>query len=84
MSKILSRAFSLTFLTSLLAAGPAMAAKGMAYYSDGPSRGGSSKQEMMLDLSVHYVRDTSPDGATDTAAKFSLGRPRKADSHPRQ
>jgi hypothetical protein len=28
---------------------------------------------MMLDLSVHYVRDTSPDGATDTAAKFSLG-----------
>ena len=33
----------------------------------------SYRQEMMVDLSVHYVRDTKPDGGTDSAARFSLG-----------
>lgn len=33
----------------------------------------SARQEMMMDLSMHYVRDTNSDGGTDSAARFSIG-----------
>lgn len=31
------------------------------------------RQDMLLDLSVHYVRDTKQDGGTDSAGRFSVG-----------
>lgn len=40
--------------------------------SDGDSSS-SYRQAMMVDLAVHYVRDTKPEGSTDTAARMSLG-----------
>lgn len=37
------------------------------------SSSGGGRKEMMLDLSMHYVRDVGATGATDSAPRFSLG-----------
>lgn len=60
----------------LVPGGVALAAKAghsSASYGGGYGSGGGGRQEMMLDFSTHYVRDTKPDGDTDTAGRFSLG-----------
>jgi hypothetical protein len=64
-------------LLAMLAFGPttAQASKGSSRGSYTPveSRSSYGRQEMMIDFSVHYVRDTQPEGQTDTAGRFSLG-----------
>jgi len=42
-----------------------------SYSSSGGSS--SSRNQMMMDVGVQYVRDTKPDGSSDTAGRFSLG-----------
>lgn len=46
-------------------------ASSMSFESSSSSRG--FRQEMLIDLSAHYVRGTKPEDATDTAGRFSLG-----------
>lgn len=73
MSKILT---ALTSISCLLFAmeGAWAATRGysrMSEYSGSRATGGIG--HMTADLSAHYVRDTQPDGLTDTAARLSLG-----------
>ncbi|MBI3558600.1 MAG: hypothetical protein HY074_20215 [Deltaproteobacteria bacterium] len=52
----------------------AFASKGAPQsYSTASESSRPSGQEMLMDLSVHYVRDTKPEGGTDSAARFSIG-----------
>lgn len=46
-----------------------------SYYDSGSSHGHAAQiqQNMIVDVSVVYVRDTQASGPTDTAGKFSLG-----------
>ncbi len=51
----------------------AFAAKGAPQSYSTASESRPTSQQMMMDLSVHYVRDTKPEGGTDSAARFSIG-----------
>jgi hypothetical protein len=51
----------------------ASAAKMMVSHAPPTENRPSSSSDLMMDVSVHYVRDTQAGGATDTAARFSLG-----------
>lgn len=61
----------------LILATPDFAKAAMRSVSRGEfsSGGGSSSSgsKMLVDLSAHYVRDTKPDGAKDTAGRLSIG-----------
>jgi len=41
--------------------------------SSSSSSSSSLSQAMLVDLSAHYMRDTKPDGKSDTAGRFSIG-----------
>lgn len=67
-----------TVAAALALSASALAAKGTASganagYSITESRAGYAPNQMMIDLSVHYLRDTKPDGGTDSALRFSIG-----------
>src|SRR4051812_15720587 len=64
----------MTLILSLLLPTAAFAAKGRTMMmANTASQESSGRQEMLMDLSVHYVRDTKPDGESDSAARFSIG-----------
>lgn len=64
--------FLSAFALLTLGADAALAARGFtrSSYSE---NGAVSHQHMLMDFSGHYVRDTKPDGLSDTAARFSIG-----------
>lgn len=71
--RILSLAAIAAFAAFIMEDG-AFAAKSRPQSYSGASEGRSTgPQEMFLDIGVHYVRDTKPDGESDTAGRFSLG-----------
>ena len=68
------------FIAVILCCESARAAKmshgGMSFAnasSSSESRSSSSRQELLIDLSAHYLRDTQPDGSTHTAGRLSVG-----------
>jgi len=70
MKKLILFVGVLTFLTAdARAAGRSYS----RFNSDSDSSSSSGKQNMMADLSVAYVRDTSPQGQTDVAGRFNIG-----------
>lgn len=64
---------SFMFGAAAHAAKPPRASQSMSFESGGGSSSHGFRQEMLVDLSAHYVRGTKAEDSTDTAGRFSLG-----------
>lgn len=76
MSTIRLLVLAVVALTAALVMEDGAQAAKMHQQSFSGGGGGSTSMapnEMLLDVSYHYVRDTKPDGGSDSAARFSIG-----------
>lgn len=56
-----------------LAAKPRASSYSSSSENESPRRSSRSGYDMSVDVTANYVRDTKPDGGTDSAGRFSVG-----------